>query len=180
MENTSRKDSSTGSSGYAAICKYCEEKAVAMASPLGFLGLQAAWPQHWSPAQQPFAAAASAHSCAAAPRSRLAAHLLARSQPAAAEKLPIVPRCAKPCGRGFIIIYEAEGYPGGIRRTLKIASVRDSGPAGNGPFQMAASKIVCCRKSALRAVLALPLRTRVSKGLCAGRKYSPQADRGHP
>lgn len=56
MQNTSRKDSSTGSSGYAAVCKYCEEKAVAMASPLRFRRLQAAWPQHWSPAQQPLAA----------------------------------------------------------------------------------------------------------------------------
>lgn len=129
MQNTFIKDSSAVSSVYAAICKYCKEKALANILPLQILLLPrclAVGTANWSQAHASICCTELlAQLCHCTMEQTCSTS--ARPAPAlCARMLPTALPCQTGWQRGFIIVYETEGYPVGIRRTLKITSVCDS------------------------------------------------------
>lgn len=123
MQNTLIKDSSAASSLHATICK---ERARADPLPLHILLLprsQAGGAADWSQAHGSMCCTGLSHSCAL----HHGADLQHICSPLPALRRARAANCASPCQtgwqRGLIIIYGTEGYPVGIRRTLKITSV---------------------------------------------------------
>lgn len=101
-------------------------------------------------------------SCAAAPRSSRAAHLLTR----AAQELPALPGCARACGReGLSLLLKLseiqEGLGGYSRSFLFVTRAGFE----SGSSQMAVSKIIHFCNNILTAILTLPFKNQFSKGL---------------